>query len=199
VAQLKRPVTGDDRHRVAELHAQGLSRNAIAVEIGRSGRTVSRICAEQDPPLTFERTRTAAATATTGRSPPSRPAFPANRPPRRSYAALHRALGDPPSTHTGPDKVRAHEAPGQAGWTCVVRRRSIGLGSAAVLRSCTNSPAVNDRTLFASSSDTPRRMVREFSILRRSRPLARGRYQVFTQLAAGESRIVLQLLPNADQ
>lgn len=57
------PVTSHDRRRVAELHAQGLSRNAIATELGRSGRTISRICAEHDPPLTFERTRTAAATA----------------------------------------------------------------------------------------------------------------------------------------
>jgi transposase-like protein len=56
------PVTDDDRRRIAELHAQGNSRNAIAEAIGRSGRTVSRICAEHDPPLTFERTRTAAAT-----------------------------------------------------------------------------------------------------------------------------------------
>lgn len=56
-------VTDEDRRRVAELHAQGLSRNAIAAEIGRSGRTVSRIAAEHEPPLTFERTRTAAATA----------------------------------------------------------------------------------------------------------------------------------------
>jgi len=56
------PVTEEDRRRVAELHGQGKSRNAIAAEIGRSGRTVSRICAEHNPPLTFERTRTAAAT-----------------------------------------------------------------------------------------------------------------------------------------
>lgn len=57
------PVTDDDRRRVAELHAKGLSRNAIATELGRSGRTISRIAAEHDPPLTFERTQTAAATA----------------------------------------------------------------------------------------------------------------------------------------
>jgi hypothetical protein len=57
------PVTAEDRRRVAELHAQGLSRNAIAARLGRSGRTISRICAEHTPPLTFERTRTAAATA----------------------------------------------------------------------------------------------------------------------------------------
>ncbi|MFI7547222.1 helix-turn-helix domain-containing protein [Actinoplanes sp. NPDC049599] len=57
------PVTAEDRRRVAELHAQGLSRNAIATQLGRSGRTISRIAAEHEPPLTFERTRTAAATA----------------------------------------------------------------------------------------------------------------------------------------
>jgi hypothetical protein len=59
----RRPVTDADRARAAELHAQGLSRNAIATDLGRSGRTISRICVEHDPPLTFERTRTAAATA----------------------------------------------------------------------------------------------------------------------------------------
>lgn len=48
------PLIGDDdRRRVAELHAQGLSRNAIARETGRSGRTVSRIAAALG--LTFER------------------------------------------------------------------------------------------------------------------------------------------------
>ncbi|BAL85476.1 hypothetical protein AMIS_2560 [Actinoplanes missouriensis 431] len=57
------PITDTERQRVAELHAEGLSRNAIAELLGRSGRTVSKICAEHDPPLTFERTRTAAATA----------------------------------------------------------------------------------------------------------------------------------------
>jgi hypothetical protein len=57
------PVTAEERHRVADLHAAGRSRNAIATELGRSGRTISKICAEHDPPLTFERTRTAAATA----------------------------------------------------------------------------------------------------------------------------------------
>ncbi|MBG0560713.1 helix-turn-helix domain-containing protein [Actinoplanes aureus] len=57
------PVTSQERRRVAELHAEGKSRNAIAAELGRSGRTISKICAEHHPPLTFERTRTAAATA----------------------------------------------------------------------------------------------------------------------------------------
>jgi hypothetical protein len=57
------PVTDEERARVAELHAEGKSRNAIAEALHRSGRTISKICAEHDPPLTFERTRTAAATA----------------------------------------------------------------------------------------------------------------------------------------
>lgn len=55
------PVTQAERDRIVELHGQGLSRNAIAKEIGRGGRTVSRIADELG--LTFERTRTAAATA----------------------------------------------------------------------------------------------------------------------------------------
>lgn len=50
-----RPVDDEDRNQIVRLHAQGLSRNAIARAIGRSGRTVSRIAAELDPPLTFER------------------------------------------------------------------------------------------------------------------------------------------------
>lgn len=55
------PVTEEDHRRVAELHAQGLSRNAIGKELGRSGRTISRIAAELG--LSFERTgATAAAT-----------------------------------------------------------------------------------------------------------------------------------------
>ena len=58
----QRPVTQDDYDRIAELHAQGLGRNAIADAIGRSGRTVSRIAAELG--ISFERTgATAAATA----------------------------------------------------------------------------------------------------------------------------------------
>ncbi|WP_433793951.1 helix-turn-helix domain-containing protein [Actinoplanes sp. CA-252034] len=57
------PITAEERQRVAKLHAEGRSRNAIATELGRSGRTISKICSEHDPPLTFERTRTAAATA----------------------------------------------------------------------------------------------------------------------------------------
>ncbi|RBQ05165.1 helix-turn-helix domain-containing protein [Micromonospora sp. LHW51205] len=55
-----RPVTQADHDRVRELHAEGLSRNAIAKEIGRSGKTVSEIAVKLG--LTFDRTRTRAAT-----------------------------------------------------------------------------------------------------------------------------------------
>lgn len=55
-----RPVTSADYDRVKELHAQGLSRNAIGKTMGRSGRTVSRIADELG--LRFERDRTRAAT-----------------------------------------------------------------------------------------------------------------------------------------
>lgn len=47
------PITEEDHRRVRELHAQGLSRNAIAREMGRSARTVSRIAEEHQ--LTFVR------------------------------------------------------------------------------------------------------------------------------------------------
>jgi hypothetical protein len=60
----RRPVTQEDRDRVAELHAEGKSRNDIADILDRSGSTVSRIAADFDPPLTFERgPEVAAATA----------------------------------------------------------------------------------------------------------------------------------------
>ncbi len=48
-----KPITDEDRNRVAQLHAEGHSRNAIARSIGRSGRTVSRIAEALG--LTFER------------------------------------------------------------------------------------------------------------------------------------------------
>ncbi|TDC42080.1 helix-turn-helix domain-containing protein [Micromonospora sp. KC213] len=55
-----RPVTQADYDQVRELHAQGLSRNAIAEQIARSGRTVSRLAGEMG--LSFDRARTRAAT-----------------------------------------------------------------------------------------------------------------------------------------
>lgn len=55
------PVTDDERARVSTLHAQGLSRNDIARELDRSGRTISRIANELG--LRFDREATRAATA----------------------------------------------------------------------------------------------------------------------------------------
>ncbi|MGI5178662.1 helix-turn-helix domain-containing protein [Dactylosporangium sp. CA-152071] len=49
----RRPVTDHDRDQVRALHAQGLSRNEIARQIGRSGKTVSNIAKAAG--LTFER------------------------------------------------------------------------------------------------------------------------------------------------
>ena len=49
----QRPVTDQDREQVRALHAQGLSRNEIARQTGRSGRTVSRIAVELG--LSFDR------------------------------------------------------------------------------------------------------------------------------------------------
>lgn len=57
-----RPVTEDERQAVARLHAEGKTRNAIARELGRSGRTITNIAVELG--LSFERAgATAAATA----------------------------------------------------------------------------------------------------------------------------------------
>ncbi|MEU5974385.1 helix-turn-helix domain-containing protein [Streptomyces sp. NPDC047315] len=55
-----RPVTDNDRRSIRELHAQGLGRNEISREIGRSSRTVSVLAEEMG--LTFDRTATAVAT-----------------------------------------------------------------------------------------------------------------------------------------
>jgi IS30 family transposase len=61
VATTARPLTDDERRRVAELHAAGKTRNEIARAIGRAQSTVSKLAAEQG--LTFDRSRTKAATA----------------------------------------------------------------------------------------------------------------------------------------
>lgn len=55
------PITDLDRERVRELHAQGKTRNDIAREIGRSPSTVSKLARALG--LSFDRTKTAAATA----------------------------------------------------------------------------------------------------------------------------------------
>lgn len=54
------PVTGSDRERVRELHAQGMTRNDIAKQIGRSPSTVSKLAHALG--LTFDRSKTAVAT-----------------------------------------------------------------------------------------------------------------------------------------
>ena len=55
----RRLVTQAERDRVAELHAQGLSRAAIARELDRPAVTIGRIA--DDLGLTWDRTKTAAA------------------------------------------------------------------------------------------------------------------------------------------
>ncbi|MDJ1136227.1 helix-turn-helix domain-containing protein [Streptomyces iconiensis] len=52
---MARPITDKDRAAVRRLHAQGKARNEIARKLNRSPSTVSKIAAEAEPPLTFER------------------------------------------------------------------------------------------------------------------------------------------------
>jgi hypothetical protein len=52
-ASNQNPLTDDERRKIRDLHAAGLSRNAIAKEIGRSGSTVS--VAAKEMGLSFER------------------------------------------------------------------------------------------------------------------------------------------------
>lgn len=56
----RRPVTDKDYAQVKALHAEGLTRNEIARQMRRSGKTVSRIAEMLG--LDFDRTRTAVAT-----------------------------------------------------------------------------------------------------------------------------------------
>ena len=55
-----RPVTDHDRAEVRRLHGEDKTRNAIARELGRSGRTISRIADELG--LSFDRAATRQAT-----------------------------------------------------------------------------------------------------------------------------------------
>lgn len=55
----RRLVTDDERKRVAELHAQGLSRGAIARELGRQPSTIGKIADKLG--LTWDRSKTAVA------------------------------------------------------------------------------------------------------------------------------------------
>lgn len=52
---MARAITDGDRAAVRRLHSQGKGRNEIARAIKRPGATVSKIAAEMNPPLTFER------------------------------------------------------------------------------------------------------------------------------------------------
>ena len=53
------PISDDERRRIRELHAAGMSRNAIARSIGRSYAGVTRVCQEMG--LDFDRSKTAVA------------------------------------------------------------------------------------------------------------------------------------------
>lgn len=55
------PITDTERDRVRELHGQGLGRNEIAAQLGRSAATVTKIAKALG--LTFDRRATQAATA----------------------------------------------------------------------------------------------------------------------------------------
>lgn len=57
------PIDARTKARVRKLAREGMSRNRIAKDCGVSPTTVSRICAEAKPPISFDRTATAAATA----------------------------------------------------------------------------------------------------------------------------------------
>lgn len=52
---MARPITDKDRAAVRRLHSEGKARNEIARTINRSPSTVSKIAANLDPPLTFDR------------------------------------------------------------------------------------------------------------------------------------------------
>ncbi len=53
------PLTGDEKTRIADLHAKGWSCNRIATELGRSPATISRYAAREG--LTWDREKTKAA------------------------------------------------------------------------------------------------------------------------------------------
>lgn len=57
----RRPVDAKTRARIRKLARDGMTRNAIAREVGVSPSTVSKVCEAARPPITFDRTATAAA------------------------------------------------------------------------------------------------------------------------------------------
>jgi predicted transcriptional regulator len=58
-----RPVEPDVRARIIELVEAGLSRNAVARQVLVSPSTVSKVAAEHEPPLQFDRSMSASAVA----------------------------------------------------------------------------------------------------------------------------------------
>lgn len=58
----RQPVDAKTRARVRKLAREGMSRNAIAKQLGISTWSVSKICAEAKPPITFDRSAIKAAT-----------------------------------------------------------------------------------------------------------------------------------------
>lgn len=58
-----RPVEPDVRARIIELVEAGMSRNAVAREVKVSPSTVTKVANECEPPLTFDRSASAAAVA----------------------------------------------------------------------------------------------------------------------------------------
>lgn len=49
------PVSSETRAQIIKLHGEGNGRNAIARLVGVAPSLVSKICGQQDPPLTFDR------------------------------------------------------------------------------------------------------------------------------------------------
>lgn len=56
-----KPITARERKRIADLHAEGTSRNDIAKALKRSPSTITKVCGQLG--LSFDRTKTQAATA----------------------------------------------------------------------------------------------------------------------------------------
>lgn len=56
------PLSEHTQARIRKLARDGMSRNAIAREVGVSAASVSKVCSRATPPILFNRARTAAAT-----------------------------------------------------------------------------------------------------------------------------------------
>jgi len=60
------PLTAATKARIRKLAREGKSRNAIAREVGVGAATVTRVCQSAKPPISFDRTATAAAVQAKG-------------------------------------------------------------------------------------------------------------------------------------